>query len=149
MKILGKTKQVRATVSFHSFSSNVIPDGINLTVDDGSSGTRVLELTLSYEAVGQMLSGRQVECEMDIWDAFERVGKTHQHKTVQVGIPIRGDLNDLKRQIQQYETDGWVADMPTAWNSHKWDHKTGLYSVTFRRYVQAETIIYGEEDSDG
>lgn len=147
MKILGKTKQVKAQVSFHGFSSNVVPDGISLVIDDASSGTRVLELTLSYEAAGQMISGHgQVECEMDIWDAFERVGKVHEHKTEQIEVPTRGSLTELKNEVTRYETDGWVADIPTTWNSHKWDNKNGLYTVSFRRYVDPETITHDDLD---
>lgn len=145
MKPRGK-KTVEAHASMSGYSSNVKPyGGIHLRITDASSGIMVMEVSFTYEQMGQMVAGHgETICEMELFDSFEVTGKVHQNKVEKVQINRRGGLAQgetlakLQKEAKKLEEDGWVAEIPLTFNSHRYDHGSGEYSIVYRRYFDKE-----------
>lgn len=116
-------------------------DHVCIEVIDELSHCQILEVNCSYEALARMLSNREQECTYSLQNV-EVAGKVYEWK--EVSIPKRTDktLYDkneiydyISKHVNQYEVDGWVADIQRTLNSQS---HHGVYRVLLNRFVTKE-----------
>ena len=133
-------ENLEAKVSLSSVQCNNIPNYISIEVEDANSGLRIIELCMSYEALGKIITGHgAIPVIAKYVNTLDNIGKRLEVKIEMVqGIDSRVNKEEFKemfkKAVKPYEVDGWKADAEDSFNFHKHTPK-GYYAVTFRRYI--------------
>jgi hypothetical protein len=131
------------------------PDVMRLEVVDESSGISFLEINLTPGDLMLSLTGRNVECKMEV-RGLRLVGMKSEHKTEEVEFSMwdtraeREGLDDDQsspatvKALKKFEVDGWRGRVSDLFNGHrtvrdKDPKKPSRQSVNFYRFVNPET----------
>lgn len=138
-------KSLPGNITISNVNSNKPPyNWVSIGLVDGSSGCLMAQIELSYQQLGEALTGRgQVPCEFALW-AVEKAGLKREHKVEDVFIPHKGYGGDAYKKaaakaIKKLEVDGWIGDVDDANNHyhHVRNEEGGqVYRIGFVRYVQ-------------
>jgi len=131
------------------------PDGrydyISISLDCGTSSSRVVEIEMSTEEFAACLMGQGwSDCQFRWWPGAP-VGKFVETKRVEVSIPWFGPIEGtrsllrekaVRAAIEVHEVDGWMGDDKDASNHHCFvsgaeDRGFDIYRVRFHRYVDS------------
>jgi hypothetical protein len=134
-----KPLKVRATCSRYQSTSG--RNGVSLSLEDDTSRLRVLELDMTLEQFGQLITGLSIpdiEAEVNLMD--ERLGKKHEN--LQIVVPNLTKVwedRDLAVRLfiaadPELAGKGWEPDtLPERPNNHRIAEEG--YRVILRRYV--------------
>lgn len=130
---------MKGKISIARFMSNREPErGISITVEDELSGVRFLEVTMSAETLGNVITGLGgQDCEFELRGA-ELIGLKQEHKEESIAVPeFPGRLSEkqINLLLSPYEVDGWMGRGSDVNNHHRYDNKSKTVRVTFFRYV--------------
>lgn len=97
-----------------------------IEINDGSSSCRIIEMELSFEALGQAITGLSFQPVKFNLYGSDHIGKKHEYKTELVKIqrdiigwkPDEDSLAKLSEALKPYEVDGWKARIDDAFNHH-------------------------------
>lgn len=123
------SEELKVRVSIGGYSGSDGP-GAYIQIEDDASSIQIIDVRMTHEQFGQILSGRSMVrvATADVNVRDERIGKTREHKEVEIPIPdsIRslcyGKKNDpkkVKNFFKPYEVDGWEANYDDAANGHR------------------------------
>lgn len=117
--------------------------GISIDIEDSTTGCKIADLEMTVEEFAHCLFGSSYcNCEMEVYDAYSKVGKFPIRKTVWIEYTLYGRdpkmLNMFaKESIKEHEIDGWQYNNHQLGNSHyrKKDTNINLYPVFLIKYV--------------
>ena len=126
-------------ISISKFSSNTEPrNGYSITIEDDSSGVRMIRVILTYEQFAEAINGYS-DCEFKLGDV-SLVGKTREHK---VEFIDASDIDvwkikdyQIREILSAYEVDGWLGSDYDFKNHHNHNPKDKTIKVSFVRYVE-------------
>ncbi len=102
----------------------------------------MFSIKLPPEKVVDLISSRTLEVDSRVYsEKMDNWFKKMQVKTIQVStvgyvVFNEGEFEKWKRrQVSQYEQDGWTVENLDKMNHHKYNSPKGTYEVTFRRWV--------------
>lgn len=114
---------------------------INIALIDQLSGVEVLDLDISVENFGFVVTGHgYVGCEFELHAKY--AGKLREHKTIEIEVdnPYRHRTPEEAAVIlAPYEIDGWVGEARDLGNSHRTVRNGKAMMVLFERYVDPIT----------
>lgn len=124
---------------------------MRLEVIDESSGVSFLEIRLSPGDMMLALTGRSIECEMDV-RGLNLVGSKSEHKKENVkfeswsqrlsaerkGLDSHERSPSVDKAFAPFEVNGWRGSASDLFNGHL-SNRDGTQAVTFHRYVDAKT----------
>ena len=129
-------------------SNNSSPpyDNIHITLDDESTGMRVVEMDISLEKFAKGLMSSYSDCEFKIFPNYDILGYKQEIKTEEVFIPEshykeREEVG--AKALEPFEVDGWVGNKRDTWNHHRWvkgsvSDAGAIHRVSFHRFVPQE-----------
>ena len=123
------------------FQGGRMGSGIALEIMDEASGTKVVDIKLSHEEFGRIISTQGLTVEGVVGDALHLIGKRREIKNVELNIerPIAVNAEEAAKVIadhcKPHKVDGWVADIPQFQRSQKGVGPSGGVLVPFYRYV--------------
>lgn len=134
-------KQLSGRITINRTQSSHDVDAIHIQIVDELSGIRVLDLTMSVEALGYALTGLALQpCRFDLYGT-ELVGKGRQHKSEPLFFQMPPTFEQVVEAAKDYEADGWKCSQYKG--SHiegKWNKERTVYTVNvpFVRYVDKQ-----------
>lgn len=136
-------ENLKGKISVSRFSTNKEPyHGISIEITDESSGTLVVEVTMTPEQFGNAISGLgHVECLFDFGNS-DLIGKRREAKTVAIPLnksPYKLQDSEIDDILADYEVNGWKARRSDFKNSHKYGKD--LVNVVFVRFVDAPVEV--------
>lgn len=122
---------------------------LTIRVEDPTSGTMLMELTLDQDAVLKILSNRgntDVNARLRVWP-MDRVGKHHQRVELHLRVKGTGDEALMRAITDAHKILGphgfLISNYDMKWNGHRWS--AGTYRIPAARYVDSpETPIPDE-----
>jgi len=129
----------KGKLSIHRVHSD--EDYIAIEITDALSGTKFLQVELTAEVLGLVLTGLSFqECKFNL-HRVDLVGKKREHKSELVPRPKK--YRDDKKAAEEadgllapFEIDGWKAHRYDLYNHHNWV-KDDMVQVGFIRFVEA------------
>lgn len=121
-------------------NSRNMPEPITITIDDESSGTMLLHVSMSLENFALIMTGMSfVDCNYEL-GAIKHAGKIREYKTEYVMLPhdwYRLTKEELMGYAAEHEIDGWMLHNPgDLGNHHRLVKGTfGTYEVGYVRFV--------------
>jgi hypothetical protein len=113
-------------------------DYIAIEVVDGLSGTKFVQIEITPETLGNVITGLSFqECEFEL-RRIDLVGKKREVTHYLVPRPEhRDDEEEATALLAPFEINGWKANRRDLYNHHNWcgDDKV---RVGFSRYVEVE-----------
>lgn len=113
---------------------------MHIAIKDETSRVEFMEITMTLEQFGDMLSApRMVECDFKL-RAVDRIGMIAENKTEIVPVDYGHEYNRAKRKkiaaaaLRPFEVDGWSAREGDIDNPHC--HTKDGYRVVFFRHVK-------------
>lgn len=129
--------KIKVNVSLSRYSSNVAPyDGFSLTVEDDTSQTRFIDVTIRPDQIADLISNRQIEAEAVVRH-LDKVGKFCEKRVEQIAPPDSYDRKEQSRQIYNrcrdlgLLKDGW--ELSDDGTGRRQDGK--MWQVTLHRFV--------------
>lgn len=118
-----------------------------IEVNDSLSNCRILDLELSFEALGNAITGlAEQPVKFRLFATSDRIGKRYEHKTERVVIKrnwIRTKTDEnvaaVQEAVKPYEVDGWEARIDDAFNQHCQGRQVDdgyEVSIAFNRWVE-------------
>ena len=125
------------TISMYFFTTGDTR-GVEICIEDGSSGLVVLRVTLTPDQFFKMMSKLgHVPCKAGL-SRDERIGMQAEVKTVFVASEDNPDDKAIEKALAPFEVDGWKGRRRNMKNWHNHMHGEGGYSVVFDRWVPRE-----------
>lgn len=131
------SKKLKGKISLSRYTSNVRPDGVTISLIDESSGVQCVEIEISIETLGYIITGlSHQECTFEWRPDF--VGMIRENKTEI--IPFTATNYKTRDQesaaaLAPYEVDGWKGSITDMTNGHC--RTPSGQRVGFRRFVPA------------
>jgi len=125
----------------HSGKLNIVhfDTHVEITVEDGSSHTRFIEIHVSPEMLMRALTCHgDMPCEFILRP--DNVSKIAEHKRVFVRVLRDATKVEKVAALRVLEVDGWIAREEDIFNHHNlsfYDDDSHTYEVMFHRYVDA------------
>jgi hypothetical protein len=112
-------------------------DTIHIELEDATSGTRVVDITIDAKSLALALTGLGLlDCQFEHNGKY--VGYQREVKELVVYKPHVMDLNDDEKAalLEPYQVDGWIARQSDLGNHHRLTKDRKGYMVTFTRFVK-------------
>lgn len=138
------------SIQINRVTSNTEGDFMRMVIGDEASHVTPLEIKMSREQYGDLVSGRGIVTNAE-WHNLEKVGKYLEHKMCEVRLPVslhralqtfgdetsQAELVAFKHCLSEHETDGFkaTAALTTFQNAHKY-HAEENDMVAEIRYVR-------------
>lgn len=119
-------------------------DYIRIQLNDQISGSMIFEGAMKLANYAKCITGLSSVDIRGMHIASRRVGKTSEHKTVEItflrymGCGPKARQKIVQDTIAKYEVDGWIGRVEDAFNHHhhvQTKADNSVYKVTFHRYV--------------
>ena len=106
-----------------------------LSIEDKTSGTRIIEVEIPADQVANMVSTRPFEGKADLYQSSV-IGKVHHNERVKLEL-IDSTIKCLHAAMEHWEASnpGKKLDEEHSFNHHDYDHSTKTYTVIARWYT--------------
>ena len=127
--------EYKGNISISRFSgTGDLKRGILIQLSDATSSNPVVQITLTPEDFGNVISGLgYIDCTFELYN-LKNIGKTLEVRTEKI-VTAKYEHSDdeIKSLCKPYEKDGWHAHYGDFKNHHK--KGNGFVTVGFSRYV--------------